>query len=107
MDGDKNSEDGKISLILPHGIRNAVSHKNVDKNDIRILWDEVLSSRPVSGAHPRNDKKPRSKNGGPSGTRPFGAVAFFYFFEGRSDAEIFRGGLFFHQKSDKPLANSL
>lgn len=57
MEGDKKTEGGKITLILPHGIGDAVTHKNVDKGEIKALWEEVLSSRPNPAAHTRFDKK--------------------------------------------------
>ncbi len=39
---DKKAESGEIALVLPHGIGNAVVHKNVNPDIIRMLWAEVL-----------------------------------------------------------------
>ncbi len=43
MCADKKAENGKLTVVLPHGIGNAVVHKDVDLNAIRALWKEVLS----------------------------------------------------------------
>lgn len=42
MATDKKADNGKITLVLPHGIGNAVVHKGVDAGEIRKLWEETL-----------------------------------------------------------------
>ncbi len=43
MRHDKKSTDGKITLVLPHGIGNAVIHRDVDTQVIRAVWEESLN----------------------------------------------------------------
>jgi 3-dehydroquinate synthase len=60
MATDKKAESGKITLVLPHGIGQAVVHKDVDSREIRALWKEVLaecqpsqtSSSPTRNSNP-------------------------------------------------------
>jgi 3-dehydroquinate synthase len=42
MGTDKKAEGGKITLILPHEIGDAVVHKDVKAETIRPVWNEVL-----------------------------------------------------------------
>jgi 3-dehydroquinate synthase len=46
MATDKKAEDGKITIILPHGIGNAIVHKDVGVREIHALWKEVLAECP-------------------------------------------------------------
>ncbi|MFA5040484.1 MAG: 3-dehydroquinate synthase [Bdellovibrionales bacterium] len=43
MKADKKAEDGKVTIILPHGIGNAIAHKDVATREISALWKEVLA----------------------------------------------------------------
>ena len=44
MSTDKKAEQGKITLVVPHGIGKAEIHKNVEPSGLRALWDDVLTS---------------------------------------------------------------
>ena len=43
MKHDKKSTEGKITLILPHGIGHATIHRDADQDEIRAVWEEALS----------------------------------------------------------------
>jgi len=48
MASDKKAEQGKITLIVPHGIGKAKVLKNVDPAGIRLLWNDVLKGSPTA-----------------------------------------------------------